>query len=72
MHREGRQRTSVMATMATMATPKLKLEKNEARRWRGMITNKLIPKRFFFRGWSAGVAMVAMVATDQKSPRVSC
>ena len=36
-----------------------------------MITNQLLRKSFF-RGWSAGVAMVAMVATGQKSPKVPC
>ena len=37
-----------------------------------MIISQLPAKRFFFRGWSAGVAMVAMVATGQKSPKVPC
>ena len=60
-----------MATMATMATPKLKLKKMK----RGVGEDDKQPtatQKIFFRGWSAGVAMVAMVATDQKSPRASC
>ena len=33
-----------------------------------MITNQLLRRvEIFFRGWPAGVAMVAMVATGQKS-----
>ena len=58
----------VMATMATMATPKLNLEKKGRGGGGGVITHQRIPSmRFFFRGWPAGVAMVAMVATRQKS-----
>ena len=59
-----------MATMATMATPKSRPWKKMKRGVEGVITNQLLRRvsRFFFGGWPAGVAMVAMVATGQKSP----
>ena len=48
-----------MATMATMATPKLKLEKRKMKRGVGEDDNQptVTQKIFSSRGWSAGVAM---------------
>ena len=56
-----------MATMATMATPKLNLEKKSKGGVEGVITHQRIPSmRFFLEVGPRGVAMVAMVATSLK------
>ena len=72
LQQEGRQRTcTAMARMATMATPKLKLEKkNKAeRRWGDNEPTNKNPSEILLRGWLPRVAMVAMMATSQKSTK---
>jgi len=61
----------VMATMSTMATPKLKLKKNKEGCEVGVITTQLNSQDFFKRS-APRVAMVAIVAMGQKSLKVPC
>ena len=60
-----------MATMATMATLKLNIEKKACEA--GVINTHLNSRgEDFFKRSATRVAMVAIVAMSQKSPKVPC